>query len=120
MKTVSCRELVRRSPLSYRQADYWLRLGVLETVDGVACPGQGSVRQFREDEVRVASVCARLAELGCSTNIMRVAAGQLRAITDWASAGWLFVRSDGTLASMPEGSGWIIDLSEFDFERVAA
>lgn len=114
MRTVSAVQLARLTDLSYRQVDYWIRCGVFVTADGNDAPGSGGVRRFPESEVRLAAVACRLAELGCPVGTLRVVCAHLRGVTEWASSGLLFVRSDGTLETRPDGSGWIVDLSEFD------
>lgn len=118
MRFYSTIEVVRLTDASYRQVDYWLRIGMIRTADGRDCPGSGGQRVFSERELRVVQVCATLMELGCRTTTCAIAAAHLRELTDWS--GLLFVRSDGRLEREPTVSGWVIDLGEYEFDAVDA
>lgn len=118
MRFYSTVEVVRSTDATYRQVDYWLRIGMIRTVDGRDFPGSGASRYFDEREVRVVQVCATLMDLGCKSTTCAIAAAHLRELTDWN--GLLFVRSDGSLARAPDGSGWIVNLTEFEFEGAVA
>lgn len=118
--TFSAPDIVEMTDLTYRQVDHWLTRGILRTVDGRENPGSGAQRRFDAREVRIAAVGARLSELGCPLETLKRVAARLREVDDWTTATLLFIRDDGTLASGPEGSGWIVDLAEFGFEDAHA
>lgn len=121
MNTYSTREVVERAGITYRQLDYWLRLDVLECASaGGNEPGSGRARRLTEREACIAAVVGKLASLGCNVRTLRGVAARLRPLEGWATRGLLFVRDDGSLASTPEGAGWVVDLAEFAFEEVAA
>lgn len=116
-QTFSTNDVVRLTDLTYRQVDYWTRLGVL--VPCVQANGSGTQRRYDDRELRVAAVLSTLADLGAP--IKRVLFGlaeRLRALDVWT--GLLFVHPDGTYTFDAEGTGWIVDLSEFEFDSVAA
>lgn len=119
-RTYSAVDVAKLTDLSYRQVDYWLRCGVLATADGNDCPGSGAQRRFDERELQVAAIACRLGELGCRLPTLKVVCARLRELDDFASFGLLFVRSDGSLETRPDGSGWIVDLAEFQFDTADA
>ncbi len=47
---INTRELIKRTGASFRQIDYWCRMGVISTV-GKRTPGSGYYRQFDEEVV---------------------------------------------------------------------
>lgn len=60
-------ELVERSGITYRQANYWTGLGLL----CVDCdnPGAGHRRDYPEHEVEVATLVGRLAKAGVDPTV---------------------------------------------------
>lgn len=51
--TLRSQELCERAQVTYKQVDYWTRLGLLETI-GPPLPGYGARREFAIAEVAVA------------------------------------------------------------------
>ncbi len=47
---INTKELIKRTGASFRQIDYWCRMGVISTV-GKGTPGSGYYRQFDEEIV---------------------------------------------------------------------
>lgn len=50
-------EFARAAGITYRQADYWIRQGILRPI-GEGRPGSGARREWDEHEIRVARVVA--------------------------------------------------------------
>lgn len=102
--------------ISYRQLDYWVRLGLIETV-GAAAPGSGGIRRYLRREARVVTVVARLRELGATEKTLRHVAPMLRAMTTEEWHGDLLVSADGEICparasnTMTFGEAcWIVSL----------
>ncbi len=96
--------------ISYRQLDYWCRLGIIEPV-GAASPGSGSQRRFTAREIRVVAFVARLYELGARAAVVKHVAPLVRAMGHDEWTGYLIVSPEGRVgrAIRPE-CGWIVDL----------
>lgn len=62
MTLVRTPELARRARISYRSADYWTRIGLLEPA--VPAHGSGSIRLYPETEIAVARALGVLSALG--------------------------------------------------------
>lgn len=71
--------MVRRTGLTYRQLDYWTRLGYLVADENR--PGSGNVRTFHPGEVAVGTIMRRLVTAGL---IVEAAAFIARDIADGA------------------------------------
>lgn len=63
-------ELITESGISYRQADYWTRTGLLVPLTD-ALPGSGSYRVFADTQVRRARVLHQLLDAGWSLQMCR-------------------------------------------------
>ena len=64
----------RAGGASYRQLDYWARKGYLQVTQD---PGSGRAREWPDEEIRVASVMARLTAAGLPpATAVQVARGQ--------------------------------------------
>jgi hypothetical protein len=108
-------DLVRAlgTSLSYRQLDYWCRLGVLVPAEG-ANGGSGVGRRFDRQECEIVSVCAALARVRCPTTVLRVVAAQLRAADVVFDRPTLYVTADGAITDAAE-TGWSVSLTECEF-----
>jgi len=58
--------------VSYRQVDYWVRVGLLHPTNPL--PGSGGVRSWSPGEVAVARVMARLVRVGLSLRVAHAVA----------------------------------------------
>lgn len=67
---VTTQELTAEAGVTYRQADYWCRTGLLAPIDD-ATPGTGHVRRFAEGQIEKANLLAELLEAGFSLQICR-------------------------------------------------
>jgi DNA-binding transcriptional MerR regulator len=67
---VTSTELVEESGISYRQADYWTRTGLISPLEA-ANPGSGCIRRFPGHELERARVIADLLTAGISLQIIR-------------------------------------------------
>lgn len=67
---VTTSELVAEVDITYRQADYWTRTGLLTPID-LACPGTGNTRRYPADQVNRARVLATLTEAGVNLQVGR-------------------------------------------------
>ena len=73
----------RRAGVSYRQLDYWDRLGAL--CPTVAARGSGSQRLYSEAQLRVAWALGRLSQLSKQAGLWTPAARELES---WPRAEW--------------------------------
>ena len=70
---VSTVELLRLAGITYRQADYWTRLGFLRAwPEGT--PGSGQARAYSPHELRVAVVLGALVQAGVDVSAAHAAA----------------------------------------------
>jgi hypothetical protein len=90
---VSSTGLVRLSGLTYRQVDYWARVGVL-LPDGEPTPGSGVQRVYTAAGVARARALGRLVGLGMPVGL---AAHLVDHRTDDADGGWVARLGDGLL-----------------------
>jgi DNA-binding transcriptional MerR regulator len=73
---LSSREVAAAAAITFRQVDYWVRVGILRTLHPVE--GSGSRRTFAPVELHVARVVARLSDLGIEGDIVRHVAAMVR------------------------------------------
>jgi hypothetical protein len=73
---LSSADLAAAACITFRQVDYWVRVGILRTLYPVE--GSGSRRVFHPVEVRVARAVARLSDLGIEGPIVRHVAAMVR------------------------------------------
>lgn len=85
--------------ITYRQLDYWVRLGLIEPI-GPRCPGSGAQRRFTSREVRVCCAIARLRDLNCPEPALRHVAPFLRAMAVEEWHGELLVSRTGAVARL--------------------
>jgi DNA-binding transcriptional MerR regulator len=67
---VTSTELVEESGISYRQADYWTRTGLIRPLEA-ANPGSGCIRRFPEDQITRATTIRDLLVAGIALQIIR-------------------------------------------------
>jgi DNA-binding transcriptional MerR regulator len=60
-------KVLRRSGISYRQLDYWVRCGYLRPE--VAEPGSGRARRWPEEEIEIARTMRRLVDVGLTNAV---------------------------------------------------
>lgn len=104
--------------VSYRQLDYWCRLGLVCTHGARPGSGSGYPRRFTPTEVRVVAALARLFELGAVESTLRHVAPFLRAMPVEEWTGYLLVDKRGAVFRSPHGQGpmfaaeawWILSL----------
>lgn len=103
-------DVCAQAGVSYRQLDYWCRLGIIEPVGG-ATPGSGSQRRFTSREIRVVAFVGRLYELGARAQVVKHVAPLVRAMSREEWTGYLIVGPDGRVGRhiRPE-AGWVVDL----------
>jgi hypothetical protein len=100
---------------SYRQLDYWTRLGLVEPL-GRAHPGSGHPRVFSRREVRVAAVVAALMAVGATERTLANVAPLVRAMSDAEWHGTMLVSRSGVIARAVPGRStfgeacWVINL----------
>lgn len=61
---------------SYRQWDYWTRLGLIKTEDGDTTPGSGKRRYWPKEEIDVAARMVRLIKAGLDVRVAAQVARQ--------------------------------------------
>lgn len=69
-------EVCRLTGVSYRQVDYWSRIGVI--VPSVAARGSGSHRRWSADQLHEIIIVMRLRALGVPLDVAGVTVGRLR------------------------------------------
>lgn len=102
--------------ISYRQLDYWTRVGVLQPL-GHARPGSGYERRWSQAEVRVATVVGRLANLGATRHVLRPVAEMVRAMSEDEWHGELLVSPEGRVGHLRAATAatfgeacWVVNL----------
>lgn len=95
---VSTTDLMALTGITYRQADYWTRLGWLRPPEPT--PGSGAQRYYPPAEQRVAAIMAALVAAG-----LEPGAAALAARTSWGGRWWRVVLDGGVQASgrLPDG-----------------
>lgn len=116
LPVITSERLAEQAGVTYRVIDYWCRMGVLDAV-GSTTPGTGSVRRFPRHEARVASVLARLNELGATVETLRAVGPMLRAMPAEEWHGELLVAKSGVCARLRRGEPvtfgeacWVVNL----------
>ena len=112
---LSTGEVCERTGATYRQVDYWARTGVLSPSVRPAV-GSGNRRVYSTPDVRVAAVLVQLAQLGCSGDTLRHAAGELHRFTATSAALTLHVSPWGhvTRTAPDEVCGYRVTLPAED------
>lgn len=93
--TFSTAAAAQLAGVSYRQADYYCRLGVLDPENNLAGSGAGKARMWTAEDVAALRVCGRLAELGAGTDVMALAIAKLRLYPLVMWGGEVWVTTDG-------------------------
>lgn len=103
--------------VTYRQADYWCRTGVLDPENNGA--GSGSTerhaRRWSVEDVALLRVCGRLAELNAGTDVMARTCAMLRLYPMVTWGGSIWVTADGQVWDEPPPrarSCWWVDLAD--------
>jgi DNA-binding transcriptional MerR regulator len=113
--TFSTAAAAQLAGVTYRQADYWCRCGVLDPENNGA--GSGSTkyhaRRWAPEDVALLRVCGRLADLGAGTEAMAKVCQVLRLFPMVTWGGRIFVTPDGQVHTDEArlGSAWMVDLS---------
>ena len=87
--------------VTYRQADYWCRHGVLDPAHNGAGSGSGHARAWTAEDVAALRVCGRLAELGAGIDVMGPAVAKLRLYPLVLWGGEVWVTTDGAVWDEP-------------------
>lgn len=99
---------------TYRQLDYWVRMGLVVCLGNTANAGSGSQRIYSHREVSVVAAIARLYELGANYEAVAVVAPILRSFRTEEWHGHIIVRRSGAVIrpgaeALPE-AGWLLSL----------
>lgn len=117
--TFSTRAAGQIAGATYRQVDYWCRIGALSPLNNGA--GSGTVRSFTIDEVCVVAVLAELSRLGATADTWSIVAAWLSMPAElWPDV--VCVTVDGEIVTGLR-TGWLLDLGEIRgrvFDAVAA
>lgn len=99
-ETFTSAEVMDATGLTYRQVDYWTRMGWLRTVTAPT-PGSGYWRAYPRAEVRVAHLMVAMANAGVAVQVAAEAARRATVVAeDWSVTLWGGLRLSGRL---PEG-----------------
>lgn len=116
---VSSNEACRAAGLTYRQLDYWARIGIIEP--DVPAEGCGTVRRFRPAQVPILRVLGQLAVAGAGADQLRGAWKHLSALPASKWSGKLFVTPGGFVASRMTGPvALVVNLERTRGEALAA
>lgn len=110
--TISAPLVAEASGASYRQIDYWSRVGAL--VPAVDAKGSGSQRRYTLQQAYAARVLFVLSALGAGNNVWRRVAMWLDSTLDDELSGLVIVTIGGAVVPVPPAvdlvQGWLIDL----------
>lgn len=73
--TIGAHRLSNRAGVTYRQIDYWTRVGLLEPIKPDV--GRGRTLLFADDQIPIAQYMGQLTDLGVQPRTARDIAGQL-------------------------------------------
>lgn len=99
---VSTRDLCTLTGITYRQADYWVRMGYLDTI-GDGSPGQGHPRSHPASEVFVADGLAQVLRAGC-----RCPGAVASALREHGPGGNLLLDEDGAITVDLDLARWVV------------
>lgn len=111
-------DLPRLVGISYRQLDYWTRLGILIPAQDAA--GSGTQRLWSEDEARIAVMLAALRQLGARLRLLARVADRMR---DWPDSDWdgvVYIDPNGHISRSPCALCWQLDLGALALDLVSA
>lgn len=103
---VSHAEVLRVAGVSYRQGDYWARLGVFGP-ERHWTPNPGSRRPWTVEMIEAMYALGRLSELGAKTDVMRAAFDAVIASPVHPDGEALIVTREGIATRCPH---WCIDV----------
>ena len=103
---LSAHDVCRYAGISYRQLDYWIRVGAITPTQ--RAHGSGTQRRFTQGEARAIRLAATLRTLGAPIATIGAVAGRWADMPEHEWAGMLVVNHDGT--GEPASAGWILDL----------
>lgn len=110
--TLSTSEVADEVGASYRQIDYWMRIGVLPVEDPASrAPGCGNRRRWTRQQVDQVKVAKRLYDHGATHQVATEAVrsvGEL--IAREGLTGMVYVDQHGRASRIPS-TGWSIDLA---------
>lgn len=111
---LTSRQVCEASGLTYRQLDYWTRIGVL--ADDRQLPGSGNRRRWTRLDAAVLAVAAQVIALGARPSQLAPLVGLLRELPDHEWHGKLFVDpASGEVTRMPgRAAGWFVTLESYD------
>lgn len=97
--------------ITFRQLDYWSRIGIFDPSVAVA-RGSGSRRRYSIEDVRVLRALAALTELGAPISKLRPVVEELSRIPAQSWHGLLFVTRSGRCSRLATTTepGWVIPL----------
>ncbi len=92
----STQELIERAGISYRQADYWCRSGIISPSIR-NCDGSGTQRVWSAVDVKIASLLGQLSAAGYTR--LRDVGVELDSLRDSLAdfVGWAVVSTDGSV-----------------------
>jgi hypothetical protein len=107
--TFTTNQVVRLADCSYRQLDYWCRLGAIHPL--VDARGSGTRRLFSPRQAASVALVTQLAWLGCPLPVC----GAVIEALEWDEHlwdGWLLVGADGDVRGFEPGTpsvGWLVN-----------
>lgn len=108
-RTFSSVQVCRAAGITYRQLDYWTRVGVLRPP--MAANGSGTSRAYSELELNIAAVVRQLSALGAGTVVAGEVAETLRMMWELDDMrGIVYIDPSGSIHPEPCAACWCIDL----------
>lgn len=105
---LSSAEVCDYAGISFRQLDYWIRVGAI--TPNRQANGSGTQRRFTRSQARAIRLAATLRTLGAPIATIGAIAGRWSDMPDHEWAGMLIVNPDGTTGPDNTAAGWILDL----------
>jgi len=103
---LSALDVCRQAGITYRQLDYWCRIGAITPAR--QANGSGTQRRFTNGQARAIRLAVTLRNLGAPMTAIGAVAGRWADMPEHKWSGTLIVNHDGT--GEPARAGWIVDL----------
>ena len=101
-------QVCRRAGITYRQLDYWCRVGMIRPERDAR--GSGTQRKFTEAQARGMRLAAALMRAGATTSAISALVARMTDAPEWQWSGTIVVGIDGAVLDDVAEAGWIVNL----------
>jgi DNA-binding transcriptional MerR regulator len=109
MDLLSTTAVCRFAGISYRQLDYWCRMGLVRPERDAR--GSGTQRKFTAAQARAVRLAAALMRLGATTGVISGLVTRMAEAPEWEWTGTIVVGHDGMVIDGPvDVAGWVVNL----------